>query len=268
MQCLASRACIESSSLPFYLDNWDKAFWTRGIEKPTRITQRRLADYKERLGCYVWDAPEDLHADNFVPELAQMWLDRYPGNEPFFLQIGIPGPHPPYDPTQDYLDLYEGRNDLPEPIRDYDFDTQPGPILVNGPGSGGNADLGQQRRTRLGNGVHTGLYSKFRGRQIQIGLQGFVDHLGQSQMTFNIYPLFIEQISASQDSQAGKNVKGPGRGHVNGQFTAPGKGHFKAAGFFSKQNILNTDSSSAGKLLCHVCRHITGQQSHLYEPAI
>ena len=114
--------------LPFYLDNWDKAFWTRGIEKPTRITQRRLADYKERLGCYVWGAPEDLHADNFVPELAQMWLDRYPGNEPFFLQIGIPGPHPPYDPTQDFLDLYEGRNDLPEPIRDYDFDTQPGPI--------------------------------------------------------------------------------------------------------------------------------------------
>jgi len=115
-------------NLPFYLDNWDKAFWTRGVEKPSRVTQRRLADYHERLGCYVWDAPADLHADNFVPSLACMWLDRYPGNEPFFLQIGIPGPHPPYDPTQEYLDLYQHRNDLPMPIRDYDFDTQPEPM--------------------------------------------------------------------------------------------------------------------------------------------
>lgn len=114
-------------NLPFYLDNWDKAFWTRGVKKPTRVSQRELADYRERLGCYVWDAPEDLHADNFVPELACMWLDRYNGDEPFFLQIGIPGPHPPYDPTAEYLAKYEGRNDLPEPIR-YDFDTQPGPM--------------------------------------------------------------------------------------------------------------------------------------------
>ena len=114
-------------NLPFYLDNWDKAFWARGVEKPTRVTQREMPDYAERLGCYVWDAPEDLHADNFVPEMACMWLDRYKGDEPFFLQIGIPGPHPPYDPTAEYLAKYEGRDDLPEPIR-YDFDTQPGPL--------------------------------------------------------------------------------------------------------------------------------------------
>ena len=114
-------------NLPFYLDTWDKAFWARGVEKPTRVTQREMPDYAERLGCYVWDAPEDLHADNFVPEMACMWLDRYKGDEPFFLQIGIPGPHPPYDPTAEYLAKYEGRDDLPEPIR-YDFDTQPGPM--------------------------------------------------------------------------------------------------------------------------------------------
>lgn len=114
-------------NLPFYLDNWDKAFWTRGVQKPSRSNQRALPDYDSRLGCFTWDAPEDLHADNFVPNLACMWLDRYKGEEPFFLQIGIPGPHPPYDPTQDYLDIYVGKNDLPEPIR-YDFDTQPGPL--------------------------------------------------------------------------------------------------------------------------------------------
>ena len=103
--------------LPFYLDNWDKAFWTHGYEKPSRVTYRRREDYRESLGAFVWDLPEDLHSDNFVPDLATMWLDRYRGSEPFFLQIGIPGPHPPYDPTQDYIDKYEGR-DLPQPILD------------------------------------------------------------------------------------------------------------------------------------------------------
>lgn len=111
--------------LPFYLDNWDKAFWTRGFEKPSRVTYRRREDYKEQLGAFVWDLPADLHSDNFVPEFAAMWLDRYKGDEPFFLQIGIPGPHPPYDPTQDYIDKYRNR-DLPEAIRDQEaIDRQP-----------------------------------------------------------------------------------------------------------------------------------------------
>lgn len=103
--------------LPFYLDTWDKAFWTRGLEKPSRVTYRRREDYREQLGAYVWDLPEDLHSDNFVPAFAAMWLDRYKGTEPFFLQIGIPGPHPPYDPTQEAIDLYKDRG-LPEAIRD------------------------------------------------------------------------------------------------------------------------------------------------------
>lgn len=103
--------------LPFYLDNWDKAFFARGVEKPSRVTYRRRADYRESLGAFVWDLPDDLHSDNFVPEMAAMWLDRYHGEEPFFLQIGIPGPHPPYDPTQEWIDAYDGR-DIPPPVRD------------------------------------------------------------------------------------------------------------------------------------------------------
>ena len=102
--------------LPFYLDTWDKAFWTRGIEKPSRVTYRRRADYAERLGAFAWDGPADLHADIFVPAMAAHWLDSYTGDEPFFLQVGIPGPHPPYDPTPDALALYADRA-LPEPRR-------------------------------------------------------------------------------------------------------------------------------------------------------
>jgi arylsulfatase A-like enzyme len=114
-----------TARLPFFLDHWDKAIWARGFEKPSRVTYRRREDYRSSLGAFAWTLPDDLHSDNFVPAFARMWLDTYTGEEPFFLQIGIPGPHPPYDPTQDYLDQYADA-DLPEPIlSDADLAAQP-----------------------------------------------------------------------------------------------------------------------------------------------
>lgn len=114
-------------NLPFFLDQWDKALWTRGVRKPSRISYRKRNDYADRLGAFTWEPPEDLHPDVFVGDLACLWLDRYPGTEPFFLQVGLPGPHPPYDPTERYLDRYTDK-ELPKPIRDYDLDSQPTPL--------------------------------------------------------------------------------------------------------------------------------------------
>jgi len=102
-------------NLPYYLDNWDKAYFLRGLTKPSRVTQRKRSDYREQLGAWVWEHDEMLHPDVFTGQMATWWLKRYPGDGPFFLQVGLPGPHPPYDPTQEYLDLYKDR-DLPEVI--------------------------------------------------------------------------------------------------------------------------------------------------------
>lgn len=114
--------------LPFFLDTWDKALHARGLEKPSRVTYRRREDYRDRLGAFVWDGPADMHPDNFVGDLATWWLDRYEGTEPFFLQVGFPGPHPPYDPTPDALAIYADR-DIPLPILDpADLAGQPGPL--------------------------------------------------------------------------------------------------------------------------------------------
>lgn len=94
--------------LPFFLDQWDKAFWARGLTKPDRATKYRDdPEYHQRLGAFVWDAPDDLHADNFVGGLASHWLDTYHGTGPFFLQVGFPGPHPPYDPTATHLAKFD-----------------------------------------------------------------------------------------------------------------------------------------------------------------
>ncbi|MEP3639025.1 MAG: sulfatase-like hydrolase/transferase [Paracoccaceae bacterium] len=114
-------------NLPFYLDNWDKAIHARGAHKPSRVSYSKRPDYNEALGAFVWDQDEDLHPDVFVADTACWWLERYPGQEPFFLQVGFPGPHPPYDPTQEYLDLYLDK-DLPKAILDYDLSTQPAPL--------------------------------------------------------------------------------------------------------------------------------------------
>ena len=40
-------------NLPFYLDNWDKAYFLSGLEKPSRVTQRRKNDYGDKLGAWV-----------------------------------------------------------------------------------------------------------------------------------------------------------------------------------------------------------------------
>ncbi len=114
-------------NLPFYLDNWDKALRTRGVYKPSRVTYRNNKDHQAQMGSYVWAHDEDLHPDVFVSDTACWWLERYPGSEPFFLQIGLPGPHPPYDPTQEYLDIYIDR-DLPKATRNYDLNSQPEPL--------------------------------------------------------------------------------------------------------------------------------------------
>lgn len=111
-------------SLPFFLDNWDKALFARGLRKPSRLTYRERADYAQSLGAFTWELPPDMHPDVFVAQSAVHWLARFNGDAPLFLQIGLPGPHPPYDPTQEYLDKYLGK-DLPKAIRDYDLDSQP-----------------------------------------------------------------------------------------------------------------------------------------------
>ncbi|MEJ5945970.1 sulfatase-like hydrolase/transferase [Pseudokineococcus basanitobsidens] len=113
--------------LPFFLDSWDKALHVRDLEKPDRVHLRSRPDYRESLGAFAWELPDEMHPDNFVGGLARWWLQRWvggtpgttgdaPTGQPFFLQVGFPGPHPPYDPTPGVLERYADR-DVPMPHR-------------------------------------------------------------------------------------------------------------------------------------------------------
>ena len=96
----------------YFFDEWDKALKARGLKKPGRLSYRSLPDYGDRLGAFEWPIDEDMHPDTFVGNTATWWLESYPRTEPLFLEIGFPGPHPPYDPPTRYSDPYMGR-DLP-----------------------------------------------------------------------------------------------------------------------------------------------------------
>jgi arylsulfatase len=42
----------------------------------------------------------------YVGDTAAWWLDSYPQTQPLFIEIGFPGPHPPYDPPKRYAEQY------------------------------------------------------------------------------------------------------------------------------------------------------------------
>ncbi len=91
-----------------YKDRWDKALEARGLVKQQRVLYRQREDYRERLGAFTWDLPSETQSDNFVGGLTCSWLRNRALDQPLFLQVGFPGPHPPYDPTPaaaaDYID--------------------------------------------------------------------------------------------------------------------------------------------------------------------
>jgi arylsulfatase len=115
----------------YFFDRWDVAFQAHGLQRPGRERYRQLPDYAERLGAISWDlsgAPEELHSDVYVGGLARWWVEQKPSTRPLFLQVGFPGPHPPYDPLPRYLDQYEGV-ELPLPqVTAAEIEALPAPL--------------------------------------------------------------------------------------------------------------------------------------------
>lgn len=118
------RFFVENKDRPLFLDEhpralydeWDKALHARKLEKPSRYTRftKDPEAYRKALGAFAWDLDEDIHSDMFIGEHAVWWLKERKSTAPMFLQIGFPGPHPPYDPSQRYLDMYKDV-DIPVP---------------------------------------------------------------------------------------------------------------------------------------------------------
>ena len=98
----------------YFFDRWDMALQAQGLIKQQRELYRLRGDYNERLGAFEWELPEKTHPDVFVGDLVTWWIQNKPKMEPLFLQIGFPGPHPPYDPIPRYAEPYL-KKELPLP---------------------------------------------------------------------------------------------------------------------------------------------------------
>lgn len=112
----------------YFYDEWDKALRARGLVKQQRELYRQLPDYRERLGAFEWLLDEDMHPDNFVGDMATHWINNFPASEPMFLQVGFPGPHPPYDPVPRYTEEYMNKDLNIAPMLQSDLDNQPEPF--------------------------------------------------------------------------------------------------------------------------------------------
>ena len=129
------RLIMENKDRPLFLeerdraiyDEWDKALRARKLIKPSRYN-RHAADpegYKRALGAFAWDLDADMHPDNFIGDTACWWISDRKNQDPLFLQIGFPGPHPPYDPTPEALAAYADV-DIPVPnVSDAELRAQP-----------------------------------------------------------------------------------------------------------------------------------------------
>lgn len=110
-----------------FYDEWDKACRARGMVKQQRVLYRQREDYKEAMGAFLWELDEDMHSDFFVGNFAKWWLKEFPNKEPLFMQIGFPGPHPPYDPTPEYAERYINKEIPMQEYSQVDIDSQPEP---------------------------------------------------------------------------------------------------------------------------------------------
>ena len=114
---------LEDHAAAFY-DEWDKHLAHLGLVKPSRETYRSYSGYEGALGAYDWPLEGRLHPDFFVGNMAVWWLRQRRSRSPLFLQVGFPGPHPPFDPVAEYAERYLGK-ELPVPeIREEEMERQ------------------------------------------------------------------------------------------------------------------------------------------------
>ncbi|MFW9873423.1 MAG: sulfatase [Candidatus Thorarchaeota archaeon] len=75
----------------YLIEYW--AEWSRGEAKPWELPPSPL--------------PSEDQLDSYTGQRAVEWINNYNGEKPFYLQICFPGPHDPFDSTQEYRDKFK-----------------------------------------------------------------------------------------------------------------------------------------------------------------
>jgi arylsulfatase len=105
-------------------DDWGKFLNMHGITRPA-WRRESDPDWTKKFQGLAWEYEERFHSDVFTGDAAVGFLRQHRSKKPFFLEVGLPGPHEPWDPPQRFIDLYQQAN-WPAPVdRGNDFSTRP-----------------------------------------------------------------------------------------------------------------------------------------------
>jgi len=87
-----------------------------GISRPTDAPAFRVEP--------PWPLPTEYHNESYVGATAVEWIKTNEDSRPFFLMVGFPGPHDPFDSPREYRDRYR-QQEIPAGIRERPRDPVP-----------------------------------------------------------------------------------------------------------------------------------------------
>ena len=108
----AERVIAEDKRHIHIADDYDAALKAAGHRK---VHGREQRGYEEWKGASVNDLPDDLQVDRWVAGRAADVIATAPADRPLAMMVGFPGPHCPYDPTEEALARIDPAG-LPEPL--------------------------------------------------------------------------------------------------------------------------------------------------------
>ena len=120
--------------------------------------------YFDNKGAIFNTIPWEHSWDRFVGKEACRFIERYGREQPFALMVGFPGPHCPYDPSQDFPEKFDPIN-MPESIPEVFGDT---PLL---------RDSNVQSNKSPWNGVDHAEFNEDHKRKIRAHYAGLVKQI-------------------------------------------------------------------------------------------
>jgi arylsulfatase len=88
-------------------DDWGRFLRLNGQVRPNH-RQDTDPEWMSKYQGVPWHLEEKYHSDVFIGDSAVSWIRDHQGVGPVFLQVGLTGPHEPWDPLQRHLDMYDG----------------------------------------------------------------------------------------------------------------------------------------------------------------
>jgi arylsulfatase A-like enzyme len=105
-------------------DDWGRFLSLNGQVRPNH-RQDTDPDWMSKYQGVPWHLEEKYHSDVFIGDSAVSWIRDHKGSKPVFLEVGLTGPHEPWDPLQRHLDMYDDKTLPNRVLREGELNEKP-----------------------------------------------------------------------------------------------------------------------------------------------